>query len=327
VTRVLVTGADGFVGRAVTRALIEHRYRVRRALRRPPERPPAGGESIVMGDIDSGTDWHEALASVDAIVHLAARVHVLHETAVDPLAAFRRVNVEGTSRLAMMAGSHGVRRFVYMSSVGVNGNSTSGRPFTEADLPAPETAYARSKWEAEQALRRVAERTGLDVVVLRPPLVYGPDVKGNFLRLVRIVDRRIPAPLACVRNTRSLLDVVNLASAIVCCLGASRGAGQTYLVRDGEDVSTPELIRRLARALGRRPRLVPCPLGILRAAAGVAGVRRQLDQLIGSLTLDDAKIRSELGWVPPLSMPEGLQAMADWYRATKHPSPASPSSS
>jgi nucleoside-diphosphate-sugar epimerase len=327
VTRVLVTGADGFVGRAVTRALIEHRYRVRRALRRPPERPPAGAESIVMGDIDSGTDWHEALASVDAIVHLAARAHVLHETAADPLAAFRRVNVEGTWRLAMMAGQQGVRRFVYASSVGVNGNSTSGRPFTEADLPAPETAYARSKWEAEQALWGVAERTGLEVVVLRPPLVYGPGVKGNFLRLVRIVDRRVPVPLACVRNTRSLLDVANLASAIVCCLGAARGVGQTYLLRDGEDVSTPELIRRLARALGCRPRLVPCPPGILRAAAGVAGVSQQLDQLIGSLTVDDAKIRSELGWVPPLSMPEGLQAMADWYRATVHPSAASPSSS
>lgn len=311
--QVLVTGADGFVGSALCGALAGAGYGVGRAVRslRDTVSPRA---TFLVGDIGPKTGWRDALAGAACVVHLAARTHVPRETAADPLAEYRRVNVEGTRRLAEQAASAGARRLVFLSSVKVNGETAGGRPFTENDLPRPEDAYGISKWEAEQVLRRVAAETGLEVVVLRPPLVYGPDVKGNFLRLLKLVARGVPLPLASVRNRRCLVYLGNLVDAIVKAIEAPQAAGQTYLVSDGEDVSTPDLIRAIARALDVRARLFPCPVALLRAAAALVGRGEEAARLTGSLQVDVSKIRRELGWSPRYPLAQGLAETARWFK-------------
>jgi nucleoside-diphosphate-sugar epimerase len=271
-------------------------------------------EYAEVGDIGPATRWDEALRGVDAVVHLAARVHVRVRSAPAAIAAYRRVNTAGTERLALAAAAAGVRRFVFLSTLKVNGEATQARPFTESDPPAPQDAYARAKWEAEQALHRIGARTGMEVVILRPPLVYGPGVKANFLALLKAVARGLPLPLGAIDNRRSLVYVGNVADAIVKCLEHPAAAGQTFLVRDGEDVSTPELVRRLARALGVKPRLFPVPPSWLSFAGQLTGRRDAVDRLIGSLAIDDAKIREALGWVPPYTLDEGLEATARWFK-------------
>ena len=306
---VLVTGANGFVGRALCEALAASGRRVKRALRMAqPGRP----DDVAVGDIGADTDWRSALEGVSSVVHLAARTHVLRETAADSLAEYRRVNLDGTRRLAQQAGRAGVRRLVFVSSIKVNGEVTE-RPFTEDDAPRPEDAYGVSKWEAEQALARVAGETGLQVAVLRPPLVYGPEVKGNFLRLMGLVARGTPLPLASITNRRSLIYVGNLVDAVIKAIDVPAAAGRAYLVSDGEDVSTPDLVRAIARALGVAPRLLPCPPAMLRLGAALTGKRAELARLTGSLQADGSRARSELGWEPRLSLAQGLAATARWY--------------
>jgi nucleoside-diphosphate-sugar epimerase len=307
---VLVTGASGFVGRALCDVLAASGRRVRKAVRMPV---PGLSDSVAVGDIGLDTGWRAALEGVSSMVHLAARTHVLRETAPDPLAEYRRINVSGTERLARSAAAHGARRFVFLSSVKVNGERTEGRPFTEDDAPHPADAYGISKWEAEQALSRIAAETGLEVVVLRPPLVYGPGVKGNFLRLMNLVARGVPLPLGAVANRRSFIYTGNLAGAIVQALDAPQAAGRTYLVSDGEDVSTPDLVRALARALGVKPRLLSLPLAALGLGATLAGKRAEFERLTGSLQVDSSRIRQELGWEPRYSLTQGLTETARWY--------------
>ncbi len=306
---VLVTGANGFVGNALCEALIASARRVRRAVR---VARPGLSDAVATGDIGPDTDWRPALEGVGSVVHLAARTHVLHETAADAQAEYRRINVEGTRRLAQMAAQAGVRRLVFMSSIKVNGEATE-RPFTERDVPRPEDAYGRSKWETEQALAQVTAETGLEVAVLRPPLVYGPGVKGNFLRLMDVVARGTPLPLGSIENRRSLVYVGNLVDAIVKALDAPGAAGRTYLVSDGEDVSTPDLVRALAQALGVRPRLLPCPPALLQFGAALAGKRAELARLTGSLQVDSAALRRELDWRPRCTLAQGLAETARWY--------------
>jgi nucleoside-diphosphate-sugar epimerase len=306
--RVLLTGASGFVGRAVARRLAETGAAVRPALRKGPAAPGA----VVVGEIGPHTDWSAALAGVDAVVHLAARAHVVRETEADPDAAFRRVNVDGTRRLAEAARAAGVRRFVYLSSAGVHGDRTDGKPFTEDAPPRPHDAYTRSKWEAEQALAATA---GLPVAVLRAPLVYGPGAPANFLELLRAVDAERLLPLGAVRNRRDLVGVENLADAVAACLSKPEAAGRRYLVADGDPVSTPELVRRLAAALGRRARLPAVPVFLLRAAAFATGRLRRLDKVIASFEVDASRLRRELGWSPRVPMRDGLRAAADAWRA------------
>lgn len=308
---ILVTGASGFVGRHVCDRLEREGSRVRKVLR--PGHPLREGQDIGIEDIGPTTDWAQALAGCDAVVHLAARVHVFQPGAGP--AEYFRVNVEGSERLARSAAAAGVRRFVFLSSVKVNGESTDGRPFSENDVPAPTDAYAASKLEAEVRLRQIAVDTGVEIVILRPPLVYGAGVKANFLSLLRAVDAGIPMPLAAVENRRSLLYVGNLASAIETCLHHPAAPGSTYLVADDDDVSTPELVRRISAALGRRPRLFPLPVSLLEAAAALLGRQAQAQRLTRSLQLDLTRIKSELGWRPPLSMQQGLMATAAWFRA------------
>ena len=315
--KVLVTGANGFVGRALCDELLRHGQSVRGTLRQHEGRQAllARVEPIVVGTINAATDWKAALAGCDVVVHLAARVHVMDDKASDPLAEFREVNTEGTLNLARQAAQAGVKRFVFISTIKVNGEGRD-TPYRETDAPAPEDAYAISKWEAEQGLLRVAQATGLELVILRPPLVYGPGVKANFLRLMQLVKKGWPLPLAAIHNRRSLLYLGNFVDAIRLCVEHPAAAGQTFLLDDGEAVSTPELIRALSRAMGRPARSLAVPAGVLKRVGALLGKRAAVARLTGSLYLDCSAIRLRLGWTPPHTLEQGLVAtVADWQTA------------
>jgi UDP-N-acetyl-alpha-D-quinovosamine dehydrogenase len=315
---VLITGANGFIGQTLCTEMLRQGWNVKAATR-TPHQLPTGIKSVIVSQINEGSDWADALDGVDVVIHLAARVHVMKDTAVDPLAAFLKVNLHGTSNLAQQAALAGVKRFVYVSSVKVNGEETHGQhSYTEQDIPAPQDAYGISKWEAEQVLQRIAQDSGLEVVVVRPPLVYGPGVKGNFISLLAAVNKGIPMPLAGAHNARSLVYVGNLVSALIACSMHSSAAGQTYLVRDGEDISTALLVEKMATALGRKSRSFYFPPSLLRIAAAVLGRSAQIDKLFGSLRVNDAKLRSELDWVPPYTLEQGLRATAAWYHQCQH---------
>lgn len=314
--RVLVTGAGGFVGRAVVPRLAAGGHAVRAAARRggpPPETGRWCEGSVEVGDIGPGTDWARALDGVDAVVHLAARVHRVRDAATDPLAEYRRVNAAGTRRLAEAAARAGVRRLVLLSSVKAVADGPSEAPLDDATPPAPASPYGVSKLEAEEGLAEVSAATGLEAVVLRPPLVYGPGVGANFLGLLRACARGLPLPLGAVRNRRSLVFVGNLADAVALCLEHPAAAGRRFLLHDGPPVSTPDLVRAVAAALGRPARLLPVPPPLLAAGAALLGRRGAAERLAGSLFLDDRGIRETLGWRPPHAMQDGLRATADWY--------------
>ena len=314
---ILVTGASGFIGRALCGELARKGFLVRGAVRTadaPRFEPAQNVETAVVGPLTAHTDWTGALEGVDTVVHLAARTHVLQEKTGDPLAEYQETNVEATRRLARMAVASGVNRFLFMSSVKVNGEQTHDRPFCEGDMPHPEDAYGITKWEAEQVLARIAADSGMKLIVLRAPLVYGPGVKANFLRLMRWIARGTPFPLATVRNRRSLIYVGNLVDAIASCIDADTGPNKTYLVSDGEDLSTPELVRALAAALGVPARLFPFPVPALKLAAALLGKRDEIARLTESLQVDSTRIRTELNWRPPFRLNEGLKQTARWYR-------------
>lgn len=305
---VLVTGANGFVGTALVRRLSAAGLSVREAVRDTPERREK--EWVSVGEINGATRWDDALEKVRTVVHLAGRVHVMRDMAANPWAAFRQCNVAGTRRLAEQAARLGVRRLVFVSSIKVNGEHTEpGRFFSEQDVPAPVDAYGVSKWEAEQALWEVAKNTGLEVVIVRPPLVYGPGVKGNFARLVESVRRGVPLPFATVRNRRSLVGVDNLADLLARCTEHPRAANQTFLVSDGEDLSISELIRRLARVMDRPARLIPMPPGLMLAGARLLGRVAEIERLIGCLQVDMSHACRTLDWSPPVDVEKGLARM------------------
>lgn len=306
----LVTGANGFVGSALCEALSAQGYEVCGAVR-SSSTSVEKCKRVIIGELDDKTGWSKALAGMDVVIHLAARVHVMSDNAADPLAEFRRVNTAGTENLARQAASAGVKRFVYVSSIKVNGEATDGgRKFSESDLPGPQDPYGISKWEAEQALHRVAKETGLEVVIVRPPLVYGAGVKGNFAQMLKVLAHGIPLPLASVHNRRSLVYLGNLVDALILCATHPAAAGQTYLVSDGEDISTPDLLRQLGEAMDHPARLFFCPQSWLKLAGRLAGRADQIERLIGSLQIDSGKIRRELGWTPPFSIHEGLRRAA-----------------
>lgn len=312
---VLVTGANGFIGRAFCKRLMAEGLRVRGALRRPKNTAdlPAGMETVQIESIGHETDWSDALSNIDVVVHMAARVHVMHDRESDPLALYRQVNVRGTEHLARMAASNGVNRFVFMSSVKVNGE---GKPtaYSEEDKPLPEDPYGISKWEAEQQLHQIHNETAMDVVVFRAPLVYGPGVRANFLRLLKTIHRGIPLPLANVKNQRSLIYLENLVDAVIRGINNPQPTKGTYLLSDGEDVSTPELIRRVALALNTSPRLFPFSPSLIIGAAKLLGKKAAVDRLFGTLMVDTSKIRRELDWKPPFTMDQGLEETAKWFR-------------
>ena len=304
---VLVTGASGLVGRRLCHRLMRDGLNVCAAVRTFPPIDTLD-QMMVVGPIDQATDWRQALWQVQTVVHCAARVHVMHDAEADPLRAFRTVNVQGTLNLARQAAGAGVKRFVFISSVKVNGEFTvPGRAFTETDAANPQDAYGQSKHEAEQGLRQIAADTGMEIVIIRPPLVYGPGVKANFAALMRAVERGWPLPLGAVRNLRSLVALDNLVDFIVTCTHHLQAANQTFLVSDGQDLSTTELVRGMAQAAGVSAHLLPVPVWLLQAGATLLGKGDVVQRLCGNLQVDISKARSRLGWVPPISIDEGLR--------------------
>ena len=305
---ILVTGATGFVGAALVGRLADDGVQTRACIRLANIRLTDAVHTVQVGEVCEKTDWSQALADIKVVVHCAARVHVMDEQASDPLAAFRRTNVEGSLNLARQAATAGVQRFVFISSVKVNGEATaSGLPFRVDDIPAPLDPYGVSKMEAERGLREIAEQTGMAVVVIRPPLVYGPGVKANFAALMRAVQRGWPLPLGAVHNLRSLVALDNLVDFIVTCVAHPEASNQTFLVSDGNDLSTTDLVRGLAQAAGVRALLLPMPVWSLRVAALMLGKGDAVERLCGSLQVDISRARSCLGWNPPLTVEEGLR--------------------
>ncbi|MEO8166354.1 MAG: SDR family oxidoreductase [Betaproteobacteria bacterium] len=310
---VLVTGASGFIGRALCHQLRSHEWEVRAATRTLTEGHDVS--AVAVGDIGPDTDWSVALAGCEAVIHLAAHVHVMQGQSGDAAKEFTRVNVQGSEKLARQAALAGVKRFLFLSSVKVNGERSAGRGFVESDPPAPVDRYGASKAEAESRLKEVAFENGMELVIVRPPLVYGPGVAANFLKLLGTVDGGVPLPLASIRNRRSLIYLGNLVHALGACLSHRDAANRTFFVSDDEDVSTPQLIREIAAALGKQPRLLPFPPGWLRAVAFVSGRSDQMDRLTGSLQVDISSIESALGWRPPHTLQQGLEQTVSWYRA------------
>ena len=304
-TTVLVTGASGFIGRAACAAFAKRGWQVRAGVRADSN---IDGAQSVRGSLEQG--W--PLDGVDVVVHLAGIAHQIH--AQNAEAVYQAMNCQATERLARAARQAGVRRFVFMSSIKVNGERTPiNRPFRASDAPQPEDRYARSKRDAEQALASLGGR--MELVVVRPPLVYGPGARANFLRLMRLVDRRLPLPLGAIRNRRSLTYVGNLADLIVAAASSTTAAGRTLLASDGEDMSTPQLVTEIGRALGKPAHLIGVPVGLLRLGGAITGMGAEIGRLVDSLVVDSSETRERLSWRPPFSVQEGLVDTVRWYRS------------
>ena len=303
---VAITGTTGFVGFALLPTLSQH-HQIRAITR------------TEFGDLLPTTDYTAALTHIDVVIHLAARVHIMHDTATDPLAEFRRTNTAGTLNLARQAAQAGVKRFIYLSSIKVNGEQTqSGQAFIAIDqLPLPTDPYAISKQEAEQALHQLAIETGMEIVIIRPPLVYGVGVKGNFQSMMKWVNKGIPLPLGSIHNQRSLVALPNLIDLLTLCIEHPAAANQTFLVSDGENLSTTDLLRRLGTALGKPARLLPVPQKLLETSLNLLGKHAIAQRLCGNLQVDISKTRELLGWTPPISVDDALQQTAQAYLQTQ----------
>jgi nucleoside-diphosphate-sugar epimerase len=312
---VMVTGAAGFVGSALCRQLRGAGAAVVAVVR------SAQDGAHALGSFDAGTDFSGVLAGVDTVVHLAARVHVMNDSEADQLGAYRAANVDTTLALARQAAACGVRRFVFASSLKVNGEASPLRPFGAADAPAPADPYGQSKHEAELGLRALAAASGMELVIVRPPLVYGPGVKANFLRLMELVRRGLPLPLASVRNRRSMVALDNLVDLLLVCCSHPQAPGHTFLVSDGHDLSSAELVRLIAAAMGRPARLLPVPPALLRAGAAVLGKAALAQRLLDSLQVDIDATRSTLGWTPPLRPEEGVRRCVDYFLKSRQEEP------
>jgi UDP-glucose 4-epimerase len=319
-TLCLVTGATGFVGRHLVARLLEQGIVVRCAVRDPAAARRLLGtdvDIIRVGDLDALPDWSDALQGVREVFHLAGRAHILKEDSADPLAEFLRVNAGGTAHLARGAAAAGVRRFVFVSSIKVYGESSGARSFRAEDPPTPSDPYGVSKQRAEEAVRAAGLESGMETVIMRPPLVYGPGVGANFLRLLKLVDRGVPLPLGAVSNRRSLVSVWNLCDVLIRCAHLPAAANRTFVVSDGKDLSTAGLVRELARALGRPARLLGVPEAMLRLAARMTGNMVEYTRLCSSLTLDMSETMRALDWRPALSIEESIARTVAWYREAR----------
>lgn len=314
-TKILVTGASGFVGSALVRRLSNFlNYDVIAAVRSNRFSSPACVMECKVDSLSRDTNYSEALAGVDVVVHAAARVHVMDDQASDPLAMFRLVNVEGTLNLARQAADGGVRRFVFLSSIKVNGEGGScAQPFTPEDVPAPSDPYGISKFEAEEGLYKIAESSGMEIVVVRPPLVYGPGVKANFYEMMCWLNRGIPLPFGAIFNKRSFVAIDNLVDLIHICLEHPNAANETFFVSDGQDLSTTELLQHMAIALGKPAKLIPVPVWLMRAAAMLLKRRALSARLFDSLQVDISKTQKLLGWVPPVGIDQALDSTAQHF--------------
>jgi nucleoside-diphosphate-sugar epimerase len=316
VSRVLVTGAGGFVGKTLCPMLAQAGYVVRATVRTERPIPVGATEVVTVSEIGARTDWTQALRDVDLVVHLAARAHVSSDQP-QGAAACLETNARGTQRLAVESARYGIRRLVYLSSVKVNGEGIAGRAYSAGDVPQPSDAYGSSKWQGEEWLAVAAAGGEMQFVVVRSPLVYGPGVRANFLRLLQSIDRERWLPFGAIRNQRSLVSVWNLCDLLIRLLDHPAAGGRTWMVSDGQDVSTPELVRSVARAMGRRARLLPVPVPLLRLASELLGKGAQMQRLCASLTVNIAATREQLGWAPPLSMDEALARTTSWYRSQR----------
>ncbi len=310
--KLMLTGATGFVGRHFAKTMeASSNYELTCCVRSVKSSCCDG--DIIVGEINNETDWSKALRWREAVIHTAAKAHVKYDKAGHNLEDYKAVNCHGTLNLAQQAASAGVRRFIFISSIGVNGNINQ-RPFTEEDRPNPSEFYAQSKWEAEQGLWEIGKETGMEIVIIRPPLVYGPGAPGNFGALTRWVEKGIPLPLGAIRNQRSLVAIDNLVDLIVTCVEHPNAANQVFLAGDGEDLSTTELLKGVAQAMGRPSRLIPVPEGALMFGATLLGKKGVAQRLLGSLQVDISKARQLLGWKPPVTVTEGLAKAVGSYR-------------
>jgi nucleoside-diphosphate-sugar epimerase len=312
--KVLVTGATGFVGSSLIKRLLQDNIDLTAAVLNGKGSGvlPADVARVYVQPLSESSDYSLALQNMDIVIHLAACVHIMQNTAMNPMQEFRKANLHGTERLARQAAQAGVKRFVFISTVKVLGEETV-TPYREDAPFAPHDPYGTSKAEAETALWRIAKETGLEVVIVRPPLVYGPGVKANFRQLMSVVIRGVPLPFASIHNKRSLIYVGNLADVLACCATHPNADGQTYLVSDVEDVSTPELIQLVAAAVCKSARLFPFPPELMRLVGKILGKSAMIERLVGSLQVDSSKIRRELGWKPPITMEQGLAETAAWF--------------
>jgi len=307
-SKVLLTGATGFVGGEIASKIASAEHHILVAAVRRHCEVGSCEYMQVAAKLDGLFDWAEAIADIEVVIHAAARAHVLRDEAADPLAEYRRVNVEGTLNLAKQAAAAGVKRFVFISSIKVNGEATvNERAFFASDKPAPEDAYGLSKWEAEQGLMQLAVETEMEVVIIRPPLVYGPGVKGNFASMIKLVEKGLPLPLGAIYNKRSLVGIDNLVDLIIRCMDHPAAANQVFLAGDGEDLSTTELLRGVGNAMGKPARLIPVPAGLLQFGATLLGRKAMAQRLLGSLQVDISKTCELLDWKPPYTVEEGLR--------------------
>jgi len=313
---VLVTGANGFIGQPLCSYLLSKGYSVRAALRSKDTPLPKECVPVVVGELNEHTQWKGALSGITTVIHLAGRAHVMKELSSDALSLYRQTNTAGTKQLARMAVENGVRRFIFISSVKVNGEYTLQAPFTEKDPPHPCDPYAVSKWEAECALRELTQENIMELVILRLPLVYGPGVKANFLRLISLVDKGVPLPLKNINNKRSLIALDNVIDIISHCIDHQNAANETFLLSDGHDLSTAELVELIARALKKPGRLFPFPAGLLRFLGRLINKNEEMQRLVGSLVVDSEKIQNMLSWSPVITVEAAVQKTVDWYLET-----------
>lgn len=306
-TKIILTGANGFVGsRLLAELKQDSKFEAVGLCRRLPQKECRSGLHAV-GDLQQA-NLSTFLAGCDVVIHSAARAHIMKDEVADPLAEYRRVNVDGTLNLARQAAVAGVKRFIFISSIKVNGEGTPlGSPYKASDAPSPEDAYGQSKLEAEQGLVQVASETGMDVVIIRPPLVYGPGVKGNFASMIKLIEKGLPLPLGAIHNKRSLVSIDNLVYLIIRCIDHPAAANQVFLAGDGEDLSTTELLRGVARAMGKPARLIPLSTGLLQLGARLLGRKAMAQRLLGSLQVDISKTCELLSWKPPYTVEEGLR--------------------
>ena len=312
---ILITGATGFVGRPLCDRLVAENHLVSATIRSvsDKEKLPTEIKQILINSLSDALP-KEQLADIEIVIYLAARVHQMNDSSPDALDAYREINTKAAISLAKQAAENGVRRFIYLSSIKVNGEGLT-HPYSEKDTPNPVDPYGQSKWEAEQGLLKLAQETGLEVVIMRTPLIYGPNVKANFLQLLKTIDKSIPLPFGAINNARSILFVGNLVDAIITCIDNPNAKNQTFIVSDGEDLSTTDLIRRLGKALGKSPLLLPIPAELMRLTTKLLGKADIGDRLLGSLQVHSNKIRQVLDWTPPYTVDQGLQATADWFKS------------
>ena len=315
--RILITGATGFVGQPLCRRLSNDGHMIRIALMSQNENTPEGvSETVLIGDIAEGVDWSKAIKGIEVVIHLAARVHHMREEVNNPHPLYYKVNTEGTTSLADAAVKAGVKRMIFMSTVKVHGEGTDS-PYHESDECYTEDPYALSKLKAEQALLEIGREQTMQIVIFRPPLIYGPAVRANFLRLFQFVDKGYPWPFGRLQNKRSILYVGNLIDAIALVIEHPAAAGEVFMISDGEDLSTPELYRRIAFSLGKKAVMFPFDGSLFALALRSIDRGDIVRRLLGSLTVDSSKIRRELGWVPPFTLEQGLRETAEWYRSSR----------